>query len=364
MKHKLIRMTLATFLALTCVGCGTEAPRELEAENWVDAETPEHVETAEGVETALVDETPMEETAPTEVQEETVGKTDTQEPTETSDFSFADLSKRAFECSWGSGGWSEEFTIEKDGYFTGRYSGWGSDEEVGEDYEATMYKNSYSGHFTDLTKINDYTYQMKLADISYKMEPDRITFSDNIRYIYTESYCFREGKAYTVYLPGTPLSELEEVKLWFSGMNESETELTMVMLVEANNECAAYSRDRLAPLEEAQQCYENCLESCEYYDEKIGETSITMHWVEYTGTQYGISDECLNYIWNLIRYNVDEDKYQEILAEQREWIAEKEAAADEAAAEFGSGSFSTVAYNDVLGQKTLERCKELIEYLK
>lgn len=344
MKHKLLRMTLATFFALTCVGCGTEAPRELEADTLENAETPE--------------------TLTTEAQEENVAESEVQESVEVSDFTFADLSKRAFECSWGSGGWSEEFTIEKDGYFTGRYSGWGTDEEVGEGFEATVYQSSYSGHFTDLTQINDYTYQMKLADISYKMEPDRITFSDNIRYIYTESYCFKEGKIYTVYLPGTPLSELEEVKLWFSGMNESETQLTMVILVEENNECAAYSRDRLAPLEDAQGYYNNCKESYDYYSNKISEAYATLEMVQYTGKMYEISDDCLNYIWNLIRYNVDEDKYQEILAEQRDWISQKETQAEEERDEFGGGTFAPVIYNDTLAQLTIERCEELIEYLK
>ena len=364
MKHKLIRITLATFLALTCVGCGTEAPRELEAETWERTETSENVEISESIEITQGDETPVGETVSTEAQEETVAEPDVQESAAVPEFSFADLSKRAFECSWGSGGWSEEFAIEKDGYFTGRYSGWGTDKEVGEDYEATMYENSYSGHFTDLTKINDYTYQMKLADISYKMEPGRITFIDNVRYIYTESYCFKEGKTYTVYLPGTPLSELEEVKLWFSGMNESETELTMIMLVEANNECAAYSRDRLAPLEDAQRSYDNCKESYDYYRDKLSEAYSTLEMVQYTGTMYEISDDCLNYIWNLIRYNVDEDKYQEILAEQREWISKKETQAEEERDEFGGGTFAPVIYNDILAQLTIERCEELIEYLK
>lgn len=338
MKHKLIRMTLATFLALTCVGCSTEAPRELEAEAWEGTETSANAEIPESIEIT---------------QDE-----------EVSEFSFADLSTRVFECNWGSGGWSEEFTIEKDGYFAGRYSGWGTDEEAREDFEATMYESSYSGHFTDLTKINDYTYQMNLADISYKMEPDRITFIDNVRYIYTESYCFQEGKTYTVYLPGTPLSELEEVKLWFSGMNESETELTMVLLVGANNECAAYSYDRLAPLEDARRYYDNCKESYDYYEDKLSEADVTMQMVQYTGAMYKISDDCLNYIWNLIRYNVDQDKYQEILVEQREWIAQKEAQAEEERDEFGGGTFAPVIYNDTLARLTIERCEELIEYLK
>ena len=61
---------------------------------------------------------------------------------------------------------------------------------------------------------------------------------------------------------------------------------------------------------------------------------------------------------------VDEEKYNEILTKQREWIAEKEAQAEENRAEVGGGTFAPVIYNDTLATLTMERCEELIEYLK
>ena len=76
------------------------------------------------------------------------------------------------------------------------------------------------------------------------------------------------------------------------------------------------------------------------------------------------ADDCLNYIWNLVRYNVDEDEYATILEEQRAWIAEKEAKAKEARDEFEGGTFAPVTYNDVLATLTMERCEVLIEYLR
>ena len=126
---------------------------------------------------------------------------------------------------------------------------------------------------------------------------------DNVRYIYTDSYCLGETDTFTIYLPGTPWDELSEA-------------------------------------------------------------STTPEMVEYTGRMYEMSDECLNYIWNLIRYNVDEEKYNEILTEQRVWIAEKEAKAEADREEFGGGTFAPVIYNDTLATLTMERCEELIEYLK
>ncbi len=39
--------------------------------------------------------------------------------------------------------------------------------------------------------------------------------------------------------------------------------------------------------------------------------------------RYEVMDECLNYIWNLIKNDTDENAYQKILEEQRTWIADK-----------------------------------------
>ena len=69
-------------------------------------------------------------------------------------------------------------------------------------------------------------------------------------------------------------------------------------------------------------------------------------------------------MWNLIRYNVPAETYTVILEEQREWIAVKEAKAEEILEEYGGGTFAPVDVNDTLAQMTIERCEELIGYLK
>ncbi len=296
-----------------------------------------------------------------EEQDAAIAETGTEE---TTDFTFADLSKRQFEFCSGAGAWSEDFTIEKDGYFQGNYHD--SDMGVtGEGYaDGTRYSSSYSGHFTDLTKINDYTYQMKLKDITYKDTPGKERIWDNTRVIYTESYCLGGTDTFLIYLPGTPLSELsEEVRMWLSMGEQSETELTMIAIVDEYNEYGIYSYDRAEPLEDAQMTFNSFKYSYDYYNEMLSEVDTTMEMLEYSGAMYTVSDNCLNYLWNLIRYNVDEGKYQEILAEQREWIANKEEQAKKESEEFG-GTFSMVVYNDTLATLTIKRCEELIEYLK
>lgn len=339
MKKRLRILVLAVLLGAAVAGCGTQEP---EAYATLQAEPIE----------SLKEDAPEETESPvaTEVPQE--GKS----PTETVDLTFADLSKRQFGFCSGAGGWWEEFTIEKDGYFSGKYQ----DADVG-----SVYFSSYSGHFTNLTKIDDYTYQMTLSDISYKDTPDSKENIDGTLYTYTEAYCLGDNDHFTVYLPGTPLDTLSEsVYRWICDYNQSSTELTMPIIVDEENEYGIYSHERLSPAEDARTTFARYQESFDYYYQLISESSTTMDWLIYTGRLCELSDECLNYLWNLIRYNVEEGRYQEILAEQREWIKEKEAAAEAARDSWEGGSFAPVDYNDTLATWTIERCEELVEYLQ
>jgi len=288
-----------------------------------------------------------------------------QETAETQDLTFADLSKLQFEFSSGAGAWAELFTIERDGYFTGNY--YDADMgDTGEGYEdGTYHVSSYSGHFSNLTKVDDTTYEMTLTDITYEDTPGTVMIWDNQRTFYTDSWGLMNADTLTIYLPGTPLEKLtEDVVSWISLVNESDTELTMTVIENKVYGHGIYSYDRLAALEDAQMTYNTYKESYDYYSDKLSNANTTLEMVEYTATMYEYSDDCLNYIWNLIRYNVEEAKYQEILKEQREWIQEKEKAAQESADVYTNGSFATVDYNAVMADMTIKRCAQLVEYLK
>ncbi len=346
MKKKLLLVMMTALLGAAVTGCGTREP-----EVYATIQ-PETIESAGEIatESPLETEKPLETEAPME--------TEMSDFTEAVDLTFADLSKRRFEFSSGAGGWWEEFTIEKDGYFTGRYQ----DTDMGSN---TVYFSAYSGHFTDLIKVDEYTYKMTLSDISYKDTPDTKEDIDGTLYVYTEAYCLGDNDTFTVYLPGTPISNLSEsVWIWIEYYNQSDTELTIPIIVDEENEYGIYSHERLSPGEDARVTLANYQESFDYYYQLISETSTTMEWVIYTGRLYELSDECLNYLWNLIRYNVEEEKYQEILTEQREWIKEKEAAANNARDQWEGGSFAPVDYNDTLATMTIERCYVLAEYLQ
>lgn len=278
---------------------------------------------------------------------------------------FEELSKWQFGFSSGAGGWEDVFTVEKDGFFTGKYhdSDMG---DIGEGYDkGTRYSSSYSGHFKGLEKLDAYTYKLTLSDITYKEETGTQEILDGIRYVYTDAYALGNNDTFLVYLPGTPVSCFsEEVWVWLRDHNGSETELTMPVLVDEKNGYGIYSYERMTPLEDARVNYEAYKESYAHYTQMASEGTTTMEIREYTAAMYDVSDECLNYLWNLVRYNVEEEEFEKILAEQRQWIAEKEEKADAAEAEWEGGTFAPIIYLDTKAEMTMQRCEELLQYME
>ena len=334
MKKRVLALTIAVCLSVAVAACGKE-----QQNNIIESE-------------ALSDDVLVDETMD-----------DTQNVT---GLTFKDLSTKRFDFSSGAGAWGEEFIIEKDGYFTGGYhdSNMG---EIGEGYpNGTFYCCSYSGHFADLVKVGEYIYEMKLTDISYKEKQGTEEIVDGVRYVYTDSYFMSANDTFRIYLPGMPISEInEELYWWVEVYNQSESELTMFVIANEKEELAAASVSRFTPSEDAQMTYDTCKESFDYWADKLAnEAQTTAEMVEYSGRMYEVSDDCLNELWNLIRYNVSEDRYAELLKEQRAWIKEKEEKAKEAADAYAGGSFAGVSANDMLAQLTIERCAKLVEYLQ
>lgn len=353
--RKLLNIVLAVSLVVSIVGCGMETTSEVQPEK--------HMETARAENNFNEVEREAEDQEGEFVKAETETHIGVSE--ESLDFSFADMAGRSYAFASGAGGWSEDFTIEKDGFFTGYYhdSDMG---DAGEDYEdGTVYSSTYTGYFTNLTKVNAYTYTMELADISYKDEVGSTRLCDNIRYIYTDSYCLGDTDIFTVYLPGTPVSELpEEICMWLSAHTQLGERLDMIAIVDEKNMYGIASYDRPEPLEDACMMYDNCKAAYDSYGEKASKANSTVEMVEYSSAMYEISDECLNYIWNLIRYNTEETRYHEILEEQRAWISQKETRGEEVKEEYQMGTLGSVIYNDELASLTMERCQKLIEYLE
>lgn len=357
MKNRALILTVAMCLCVAVTACGKE-----QQNNILESEL--HSDDGQMHET--VNDTKNVSNEDGEITEKTDSREEIPPVEQVTSFSFEDLSTRQFYFSSGIGAWEEEFTVEKDGYFTGGFhdSNMG---ETGEKYpEGTFYSCVYSGHFTDITKVGEYAYEMKLTDISYKEEPGTEEILDGIKYVTTDAYFMVAGDTFHIYLPGMPLDEIsEELYMWVRDYNQSESELTMIVIADEKKELAAYSVNRFTPSEDAQMTYNTYKESFDYYAEKLtNEAQTTLDMTIYSGKMYEVSDECLNYLWNLIRYNVPQDRYSEILKEQRAWIKEKEEIGKEIADAYAGGSLAGVSVNDALAQFTMERCAKLLEYLQ
>ena len=325
---------------------------------------PENVETGQSSETASESKEKGKIPEKTDIEgSETPGMQATEEDNQQKGLTFADLATLQYEFCSGAGAWSTDFTIEKDGSFSGTYHD--TDMGVtGEGYpNGTMYYSSFSGHFTDLTQVDVYTYEMSLSDISYQDTVGDTEIIDGVYYIYTEAYGLEGTDTFRIYLPGTPRERLtEEEGFWIAVENESETELTMTVIVNEPNEYAIYSYDRPAPVEEAQEIYNSLLRYNEELEQELQNATTQQEMDDITAQMFRNSDDSLNRIWHIVKYHSDETEFAQILEEQKSWITEKEATAEQIRAV--DGSLAEMDVNISLNDLTEERCRTLLEYLK
>ena len=94
--------------------------------------------------------------------------------------SFADLKDLQFVFSSGVGAWATVFSIEEDGSFSGEY--FDTDMGVmGEDYpNGTMYQSIFTGKFSGIQKVNEYTYSMQISELNYEREVGTEEIKDGV----------------------------------------------------------------------------------------------------------------------------------------------------------------------------------------
>lgn len=137
-------------------------------------------------------------------------------------FSFADLSGYSFNFSSGAGAWGTGLEINADGSFTGGYH----DSNMGD--TGAGYPNgstavcNFNGQFTQLKKVNEYTYSMKLERLEYDNAAGIEEIIDGVKFIYSDAYGVEGGGEFLIYLPGAPVSELPEEFIWWVQYDISE----------------------------------------------------------------------------------------------------------------------------------------------
>ena len=122
---------------------------------------------------------------------------------------FASMPER-FSFMSGAGAWSTDLSIAEDGSFTGSYH----DSNMGEDGErypnGTIYYCHFSGRFGSVTRIDDYSYSMRMLELRIEEVPGDVYYQNGVRYVASEPYGIDGAEEVTVYLPGAQISKLPE----------------------------------------------------------------------------------------------------------------------------------------------------------
>ena len=109
----------------------------------------------------------------------------------------------------GAGSWGTSLTLYPDGHFEGLYED-GENITAPEYPRGTSYYCKFSGRFSDITKVSEYAYTMRLEELTYETEVDKEWIEDQHRYIGSDALGIADGEEFMLYLPGTPLEELDE----------------------------------------------------------------------------------------------------------------------------------------------------------
>lgn len=120
--------------------------------------------------------------------------------------------------SSGSGGWSTELIIDRNGTFRGYYhdSNMG---EVGKEYpHGTIYECTFFGNYSSVTQIDKHTYSFRITNLKTDQEINSRTIKDGVLHITMSPAGIKQGDTFLIYVPGTPLSCISQEHLsWLHG---------------------------------------------------------------------------------------------------------------------------------------------------
>lgn len=349
MKKKIAGLILCAAVVFSVCSCGNKNSTE---SGRTEAGTEEEAQSAEGTTETAKEET--EESRTEAVQGEEEGA-----------FSFSDLAGLEFCFASGAGAWSTEMTVHDDGSFSGIYhdTDMGS---AGDGYpNGTVYRCDFSGQFTQPVKINEYTYSMQIAEIDYVKEAGTEEIIDGVKYCYSEVYGLDDAKDILIYLPGAPLAELpEEFRSWvgyYDLSGTTDTELPFYGLYNETGQCGFSSYNVVENLKERMNYTE---EEAASLENSIRNDSLTQtEYNEKTQELYELWDYALNDVWNVLKQTQDTETMNALTVEERDWIAAKEQAVDEAGAEYEGGSMQQMVRNQKAAELTKERVYELLKLL-
>jgi len=348
---------------LTLTGCGAETKEVVE--NQVEQEDVETEEmSTEVVTDGEKEEIESEETTEAEEIQDT-------ESVETG-FTFAEVENIAFYFSSGAGAWHTELNIHPDGTFDGYY--YDSDMgDTGEGYpNGVMYYSAFDGQFSQLQKVDDFTYSFKIENITLQNEPGTEEIMDGTLYRYSEAYGLEKGGEMHMYLPKSQLSNLPEGYLsWIqwelADVNDGELPFYGLYNTASENGFSGYATG--ADTENQTDSIDAELAEIEAKSVEI-ETRLSsamlnqMELNQLSAEWYTLWDDELNSIWSRLKEKLDEETMAAIKEEQISWIEYKESEVAAKGEEFGMGSMRPLEENTLAAEMTRERVYELIELLR
>lgn len=283
------------------------------------------------------------------------------------EFGFEDIADRTFYFSSGAGGWYTELRINDDGSFSGIHQD--SDMgDTGEDYpNGTLYYCEFSGVFDGLTKVDGYTYKMKLVSTEYEEEPDKEKIINGIRYKSSGAYGIVGGDEFYLYLPGIQISDLPESYIgWVRGHNlESVSGATLPYYGLYNIttgdgfSSSVYEEQTLADRIAMEISFAE--EIGAELEEKLSESTAQTDMNETAKELFQTWDDALNIIWKLLEANLSDEDMETLRVEEREWIALKDAEVKAAGLEYEGGSMQPMTEALKAAEMTKERVYELAE---
>ena len=131
-----------------------------------------------------------------------------------------ELQGKTFVFSSGAGAWGTTLTFGNGGSFEGSYH----DSEMGETGTrypyGTVYFCDFAGQFTGITKIDDFTYAMRVINLKLAKAPGTEEVENGFRYVSSEPYGMENAGLFYLYLPGHSTSSLpDEFVGWVSMPN-------------------------------------------------------------------------------------------------------------------------------------------------
>ena len=122
---------------------------------------------------------------------------------------YETLSRWNFEYSQNFSSWMTSIHPNADGSFDGSAYDFTS-AGASEDIDMYNYNCEFHGRFAGAERIDPYTYEVEIGELSYETEPGTVgELSDGVQDIACEAYGLEGVKKLTIYIPGAPLKDIK-----------------------------------------------------------------------------------------------------------------------------------------------------------